>query len=87
VGLSLAHFGQWFSIDLYFSIYLNFEYRYTIIIVPFNFTFDHYAESGFLIREQYEIMPELVRRAIFAEYDYQVLSDRHSIGCKYIVLL
>ncbi len=32
-------------------------------------------------------MPELVRRAIFAEYDYQVLSDRHSIGCKYIVLL
>jgi hypothetical protein len=71
-----------------------FNDGYTIVILPFNFTFDHYAEAGFLIREQYEIMPELVRRSIFAGYEYEpYLSDEsfswlgHSIGCKYIALL
>lgn len=90
-----AFFGTFWPMVFYRSLLQRlFEDRYTIVILPFNFTFDHYAESGFLIREQYEIMPELVRRAIFAKYDYQVyLSDQnfgwlgHSIGCKYIALL
>ncbi|MEJ1939081.1 hypothetical protein WDZ92_53460, partial [Nostoc sp. NIES-2111] len=52
------------------------------------------VEAGFLIKEEYEIIPELIRRAKFAGYDYKAyLSDRnfswigHSIGCKYVALL
>jgi hypothetical protein len=90
-----ALFGTFFPMFFYRSLLQRlFNDCYTIVILPFNFTFDHYAEAGFLIREQYEIMPELVRRAIFAGYEYEpYLSDQnfswlgHSIGCKYIALL
>jgi len=90
-----AFFGTFWPMLFYRSILQRlFNDRYTIVLLPFNFTFDHYAESGFLIREQYDIMPELVRRAIFAGYNYEAyLSDKnfswvgHSIGCKYIALL
>ncbi|MEH2192306.1 MAG: DUF1350 family protein [Nostoc sp.] len=71
-----------------------FEQGYTIILLPFNFTFDHYVEAGFLMREQYEILPELVRMASVEGYDYEAyLNDKnfswigHSLGCKYISLL
>ncbi|BBC23937.1 DUF1350 family protein [Pseudanabaena sp. ABRG5-3] len=90
-----AFFGTFFPMFFYRSLLQRlFNEEYTIVLLPFNFSFDHYAESGFLIREQYDIMPELVRRAIFEGYNYEVyLSDRsfswvgHSIGCKYIALL
>ncbi|BAY62985.1 hypothetical protein NIES22_30610 [Calothrix brevissima NIES-22] len=90
-----AFFGTFCPMLFYRSLLQRlFNDGYTIVILPFNFTFNHYAESGFLIREQYEIMPELVRRAIFAGYDYKpYLSDQnfswigHSIGCKYIAIL
>ncbi|BAY31343.1 hypothetical protein NIES2107_32020 [Nostoc carneum NIES-2107] len=71
-----------------------FNHGYTIILLPFNFTFDHYTEAGFLIKEQYRIIPELVRMAKLAGYDYDIYKDNsnfawigHSIGCKYIALL
>jgi len=90
-----AFFGTFWPMFFYRSLLQRlFNDGYTIVILPFNFTFDHYAEAGFLVREQYEIMPELVRRAIFAGYEYKpYLSDQsfswlgHSIGCKYISLL
>jgi len=90
-----AFFGTFFPMFFYRSLLERlFNDGYTIVLLPFNFTFDHYAESGFLIIEQYDIMPELVRRAIFAGYDYEIyLNDKnfswvgHSIGCKYIALL
>jgi hypothetical protein len=90
-----AFFGTFWPMLFYRSLLQRlFKDGYTIVLLPFNFTFNHYAESGFLIREQYEIMPEVVRRAIFAKYDYEIyLSDKnfawigHSIGCKYIALL
>lgn len=71
-----------------------FNQNYTIILLSFNFTFDHYVEAGFLIREQYEILPELVRISSSKGYSYETyLDDRnfswigHSLGCKYIALL
>lgn len=90
-----AFFGTFWPMLFYRNLLQRlFDDRYTIILLPFNFSFNHYAESGFLIREQYEITPELVRRAILAGYDYKpYLDDQnfawvgHSIGCKYISLL
>ena len=71
-----------------------FDRGYTLIVLPFNFTFDHYREAGFLIKEQYEILPELIRISKLEGYNYEIyLDDRHfswlghSLGCKYISLL
>lgn len=90
-----AFFGT-FGPMLFYRYLLRylFESGYTIILIPFNFTFDHYVEAGFLIKEEYEIIPEIIRMAKFAGYDYDVyLNSRkfswmgHSIGCKYVALL
>ena len=90
-----AFFGT-FAPMLFYRYLLQslFEQGYTIVLLPFNFTFNHYQEAGFLIREQYEILPELVKMASFEEYDYEAyLDDKnfywigHSLGCKYICLL
>jgi hypothetical protein len=71
-----------------------FEQGYTIIVLPFAFTFNHYKEAGFLIREQYDLLPEIIQRAKFEGYTYEVYLDEnnfswigHSLGCKYISLL
>ncbi len=90
-----AFFGT-FGPMLFYRYLLQslFEQGYTIILLPFNFSFNHYVEAGFLMREQYEILPELVRMASVAGYDYEAyLNDKnfswigHSLGCKYISLL
>lgn len=90
-GLSLVHLKHAFYRYLLQSL---FNQGYTIILLPFNFTFNHYVEAGFLMREQYEILPELVRMASVERYDYEAyLDDKnfswigHSLGCKYISLL
>ena len=71
-----------------------FDQSYTIILLPFSFSFNHYREAIFLVKEQYHILPDLVRLAMLEGYDYQVyLRDdnyywvAHSIGCKYVSLL
>ncbi|MHC5596244.1 MAG: DUF1350 family protein [Nostoc sp.] len=90
-----AFFGT-FGPMLFYRYLLQslFEQGYTIILLPFNFSFNHYVEAGFLMREQYEILPELVRMATIEGYDYEAyLDDKnfswigHSLGCKYISLL
>ncbi|MBD2522470.1 DUF1350 family protein [Nostoc sp. FACHB-133] len=90
-----AFFGT-FGPMLFYRYLLQslFNQGYTIILLPFNFTFNHYVEAGFLMREQYEILPELVRMASVEGYDYEAyLDDKnfswigHSLGCKYISLL
>jgi hypothetical protein len=90
-----ALFGTIGSTFFYQSL-LEFVYDrgYTIILLPFKFTFNHYLEAGFLIGEQYEILPELVRLSVLNHYDYTAYLDNenfywlgHSIGCKYITLL
>lgn len=90
-----AFFGTFGPMFFYrYLLQCLFEQGYTIILLPFNFTFNHYQEAGFLIKEQYEIMPELVRIALLERYDYEAYLDDqnfswigHSLGCKYICLL
>jgi len=71
-----------------------FDKSYTIILLPFSFSFNHYREAIFLVKEQYHVLPDLVRLAIMKGYDYKIyLEDAnyywiaHSIGCKYVSLL
>ncbi len=90
-----AFFGTFGPMIFYrYLLQCLYEQGYTIILLPFNFTFNHYVEAGFLMREQYEILPELVRMASVEGYDYEAyLDDKnfswigHSLGCKYISLL
>ncbi|MCC5597951.1 DUF1350 family protein [Nostoc favosum] len=90
-----AFFGTFGPMIFYrYLLQCLYEQGYTIILLPFNFTFNHYVEAGFLMREQYEILPELVRMASVAGYAYEAyLDDKnfswigHSLGCKYISLL
>ncbi len=90
-----AFFGTFVPMLFYrYLLQCLYEQGYTIILLPFNFSFNHYVETGYLMREQYEILPELVRMASVAGYDYEAyLDDKnfswigHSLGCKYISLL
>lgn len=90
-----AFFGTFGPMFFYrYLLECLFKQGYTIILLPFNFSFDHYKEAGFLIREQYKLIPELVRMAELAGYEYKTYLDDsnfswigHSIGCKYIALL
>lgn len=90
-----AFFGTFAPMLFYRRLLQYFFHRsYSIILLPFDFTFNHYREAGFLLREQYRIFPELVRIALLEGYDYQTyLNERnyiwmgHSLGCKYISLL
>ena len=90
-----AFFGT-FAPMLFYNHLLQYLYdkSYTVIILPFNFTFNHYKESFTLMREQYALLPELVRMAIAQGDDPAVYLNPenyiwmgHSIGCKYITLL
>ncbi|HLO83666.1 MAG TPA: DUF1350 family protein [Nostocaceae cyanobacterium] len=90
-----AFFGTFGPMFFYNSLLQSiFDAGYTIILLPFNFTFNHYVEAGFLIKEEYDILPELVRIALKNDYEFEKYLDDanyywlgHSIGCKYIALL
>ncbi len=90
-----AFFGT-FAPTFFYRHLLKFLYAqgFTIIVYPFAFSFNHYKESFFLLREQYLLIPELVSMAVAEGADPSIyLSAQnyiwlgHSIGCKYIALL
>ncbi|MEM9009237.1 MAG: DUF1350 family protein [Cyanobacteria bacterium P01_F01_bin.86] len=87
-----AFFGTFFPM-LWYQHFLKslFDRRYTLVLLPFKFTFNHYREVFFLLREQYSIIPELVERA-GGKHDIYIEPSNyywcgHSIGCKYVTLL
>jgi len=90
-----AFFGT-FVPNLFYRNLLHFlfEQGYTIVLLPYDFTFNHLKEASFLMEEQYRIIPEIIRIAKFAGYEYKVYFQQrnfswigHSLGCKYIALL
>lgn len=90
-----AFFGT-FAPMLFYQHLLRylFDKSYTIVILPFSFSFNHYREAIFLLKEQYALIPELVSLAMAegAEPEVYLKADNyiwvgHSIGCKYIALL
>lgn len=80
----------------FYRYFLNqlFDAGYTIIALPFRFTFNHWSVAISLVKEQYVIRREIVKQARSLGYDYELyLRDSnffwvgHSLGCKYIALL
>lgn len=89
-----AFFGTFPTI--FYRYFLNqlYDAGYTIIALPFRFTFNHWSVAISLVKEQYVIRREVVKEAINLGYDYDIyLKDTnfswvgHSLGCKYIALL
>ncbi len=90
-----AFFGTFFTEFFYqYLLHSLYNQEYTVVILPYNFTFNHYREAGCLLREEYQILPQIVRLALLRGYDHTPYLDRrnlvwmgHSLGCKYIALL
>ncbi len=81
---------------LFYRYLLNYLYRegYTIIAMPFRFSFRHWAIVGGLFSEQRRLRAILIDEAQHLGYETDVYKDNknyiwvgHSLGCKYIALL
>ncbi len=81
---------------LFYRYLLDHLYRegYTIIAMPFRFSFRHWAIIGSLFSEQRRLRAVLIDEAQHLGYESEVYKDNknyiwvgHSLGCKYIALL
>jgi Protein of unknown function (DUF1350) len=89
-----AFFGTFPSIFYRYLLKQIYLEGYTVVALPFRFTFRHWSVAISLLREQQALRTLLAQRAKELGYDptiygqsnqYQWLG--HSLGCKYIALL
>lgn len=69
-----------------------FDRGYTIVVLPFRFTFRHWPVALKLLRELYRVRESVIRELAgeYAEFyndDANYSPIGHSLGCKYIMLL
>lgn len=89
-----AFFGSFPTLFYRYLLNQLFEAGYTIIALPFRFSFNHWSIAINLVKEQYIIRREIVKEAKNLGYEYNVYLNEpnffwvgHSLGCKYIALL
>jgi len=89
-----ALFGSFPTIFYHYFLKKLYAAGYTIVVLPFRFTFDHWSVSLELLREHYVLRQAIIQKVIDLKYDPEVyLKDAnyrwvgHSLGCKYILLL
>ncbi|BAU11359.1 hypothetical protein LEP3755_18520 [Leptolyngbya sp. NIES-3755] len=89
-----AFFGSFPTIAYRYLLEQIFEAGYSVIALPFRFSFRHWSLAIELLKEQDALRPELVESAKHLNYDHEVYQDKtnyywlgHSLGCKYIALL
>ncbi len=89
-----AFFGSFPTFFYEYLLKQLFLEGYTIIALPFRFTFSHWPVAISLLREQQELRPLLAELAQHLGYDSEIYSHSesyswvgHSLGCKYIALL
>ena len=94
-----AFFGTFPTIFYRYIIKQLFQQGYTIVALPFRFTFRHWSVAISLVREQAELRQEIAAEAKKLGYEYKIYEETpislnpnhfwlaHSVGCKYIALL
>jgi Protein of unknown function (DUF1350) len=89
-----AFFGTFPTVFYRYFLQTLFEAGYTIVALPFRFSFRHLPIAIDLLKEQEILRYELADTARRLGYEDQVYKDRsayfwlgHSLGCKYIALL
>ena len=89
-----AFFGTFPTIFYRYFLQVLFEAGYTIIALPFRFSFRHWEIGIDLLREQEVLRHELVKIAYKLDYEDEIYQEHknyywvgHSLGCKYIALI
>ncbi len=94
-----AFFGTFPTIFYRYITRRLYEQGYTIVALPFRFTFRHWSVAISLVREQAELRQAIVQEAKRLGYEYKIYETEptsekpnhfwlaHSVGCKYIALL
>lgn len=94
-----AFFGTFPTIFYRYLLHRLFEQGYTIVAIPYRFTFRHWSVALGLAKEQSIIRKGLIDEAKHRQYAYQIYEKGqqseeanhvwlgHSLGCKYIALL
>ena len=89
-----AFFGTFPTLFYRYFLRKVFEEGYTIIALPFRFTFRHWPIAASLLREQAVLADEIYKIAQKLNYETDVYQDQekylwmgHSLGCKYVSLL
>lgn len=89
-----AFFGTFPTFFYRYFLRKVFEEGYTVIALPFRFTFRHWPIAVSLLREQAVLADEIYKIAQKLNYETDVYQDKqkyfwlgHSLGCKYISLL
>lgn len=89
-----SFFGSFPTLFYRYFLQQLFEEGYTVVALPFRFTFRHWPIAIGLLKEQQILRTELTKIAQKLGYEseiYQELSSYfwvgHSLGCKYIALL
>lgn len=89
-----AFFGTFPTLFYRYFLSQLFAEGYTIIALPFRFSFRHWPIAVSLLKEQEVISKELIAIAKNKGYNYNVYLDKsnycwvaHSLGCKYVAML
>lgn len=89
-----AFFGTFPTVFYRYLLKILFEEGYTIVALPFRFSFRHWPIAISLLREQGILAEEISQVANNLNYQVDIYKDRkkyywigHSLGCKYITLL
>ena len=89
-----AFFGTYPTIFYRYFLSKLFAEGYTIIALPFRFSFRHWPIAISLLKEQAVLRKEITEMAKRSGYEHNLYQERnkyfwigHSLGCKYITLL
>ncbi len=89
-----AFFGTFPTFFYRYFLGSIYQAGYTIVALPFRFTFRHWSVAISLLQEQQQLRPTLVEMAKHAGYATTVYQTPeqfywigHSVGCKYVALL
>lgn len=89
-----AFFGTFPTLFYRYFLSQLFAEGYTIIALPFRFSFRHWSIAVSLLKEQEVISKELITIAQNHGYEFAVYQDKinycwaaHSLGCKYVEIL
>jgi hypothetical protein len=89
-----AFFGTFPTLFYRYFLSQLFAEGYTIIALPFRFSFRHWPIAVSLFKEQEVISQELVAIAKKIGYEYNIYQEKsnyfwiaHSLGCKYVAML
>lgn len=94
-----AFFGTFPTLFYRYFLRRLFEQGYTIVALPFRFTFRHWSVATGLVRYQSDLRAAMIEEAAHLGYSTEIYQENpqssnpnyfwvaHSVGCKYVALL